>query len=307
MGLADTTRVNAARLQQAQNFSDPLAMAIIKGDVKEVQRLLEQGSNPHLLLDTGAAHNYTLLMMNAARTPVTEEIRLQIGRALLDYGIDINAESSAGETALILATKYGHSPLSQALLDAGANPKSKLPETGYTPLMFASGTFAEGANEKGDGNIELVMQLIQKGASASCKSRQGSTALHFAAYKGHAEVAELLIDKGADVNGKTGASVTPLILSAKNGDLPLLKLLVRKGARLNEQDINGQSALMVAAWNFHEEAVRYLLDKGADADLKSNDGRTALTGTLLRSNMLDKSWPAQQRIIQMLEEHTKGR
>ena len=292
---------------QLLSLSAPLSMAVITGNVKEAQRLLAEGSNPHLWFSTGAGYNYTTLMINAGRTPVTENVRLQMGRVLLDHGVDVNAKNRAGETALLLATKFGHCPLSLALLDAGADAKAAAVPTGYTPLMFACGTFAEGANEKGDGNIELIERLLQKGSSVTRKSRGGSTALHSAAHKGHVNVAKLLINKGADVNGKVDSGVTPLILAATNGDLSLAKVLIENGARLNEQDMHGQTALMAAAWYFHQEVVRYLLDNGSDADLKSRNGRTALVGTILRSDMLDESWTAQQRIIQMLEEHTESR
>ena len=48
------------------------------------------------------------------------------------------------------------------------------------------------------GHTEIVAVLLEHGADINVKSRDGSTALHAAAFLGRAETAKLLLEKGAD-------------------------------------------------------------------------------------------------------------
>jgi ankyrin repeat protein len=62
----------------------------------------------------------------------------------------------------------------------------------------------------------------------------GSTALHHAAWRGHADVVKLLLQAGADVNAKTRSnSETPLHLAAMHGHTDVIQLLLQAGADVN--------------------------------------------------------------------------
>ena len=50
---------------------------------------------------------------------------------------EINARDDYGDTALMLAARYGHKEIAQALLDKGANPDAQ-DKGGYTALMLAA-------------------------------------------------------------------------------------------------------------------------------------------------------------------------
>lgn len=49
------------------------------------------------------------------------------------------------------------------------------------------------------------------------QDREGATALHHAAFKGHAEVVEILLDNGAKIEATDYLGGTPLIVAAFNG------------------------------------------------------------------------------------------
>jgi ankyrin repeat protein len=57
--------------------------------------------------------------------------------ALLAKGVDVNAKSEYGQTALMWAALFGHSTLIQLLLDKGADPNAKTPQN-WTALMYAA-------------------------------------------------------------------------------------------------------------------------------------------------------------------------
>ena len=44
-------------------------------------------------------------------------------RMLLESGVDLNAQSHLGETAMVLALRDGNTNLANALLDLGADPE----------------------------------------------------------------------------------------------------------------------------------------------------------------------------------------
>jgi ankyrin repeat protein len=51
-----------------------------------------------------------------------------------------------------------------------------------------------------DDDAAKVKELLEKGADANARDRDGLTPLHYAAKHGHADVVKLLIEKGANVN-----------------------------------------------------------------------------------------------------------
>jgi ankyrin repeat protein len=76
----------------------------------------------------------------------------------------------------------------KTLLDKGANPN--VPDNlGYAPLMHALLTEVS--------SLELVKLLLEHGADAKAKAKDGFTALSFAKRKGWHEVVMLLVKAGA--------------------------------------------------------------------------------------------------------------
>lgn len=61
-----------------------------------------------------------------------------------------------------------------------------------------------------NGKREVVVFLLDRGASVDGRSREGHCALHGAAFLGEAEIVDLLLDRGADVNAASRSGETPL-------------------------------------------------------------------------------------------------
>jgi ankyrin repeat protein len=101
------------------------------------------------------------------------------------------------------------------------------------------------ATKKGDA--ARVAELLQSDPSlAQTRDEEGSTPLHHAAWKGHAEVAALLLDAGADVNAQnenTHYGGTPLHAAAHGNQRTVAEVLIARGADLNARSGNGRTPL----------------------------------------------------------------
>nr|XP_020764650.1 2-5A-dependent ribonuclease [Odocoileus virginianus texanus]XP_020764651.1 2-5A-dependent ribonuclease [Odocoileus virginianus texanus] len=118
-----------------------------------------------------------------------------------------------------------------------------------------------------DEKIELVQQLLERGADVNFQEEWGWSPLHNAVQIGREDIVDLLLSHGADpcLRKKNGA--TPFIIAGIVGDVKLLKLLLPKVADVNECDVNGFTAFMEAAVYGQVEALRFLYNNGAEVNL----------------------------------------
>ena len=138
-----------------------------------------------------------------------------------------------------------------------------------------------------DGNVQKVMNLLTLGAKVNATDGRGYSALiNVEACKGHndptrMELVELLIAKGAEVNLRSRDGTTALMYAARNGDTQAVNALLRSGASVNMADNEGETTLMkAAASSCSEETVRALLSAGADLSAVQHDqiGHLAFVG-----------------------------
>ncbi|KLT22609.1 ankyrin repeat domain protein [Wolbachia endosymbiont of Armadillidium vulgare str. wVulC] len=90
------------------------------------------------------------------------------------------------------------------------------------------------------------------------------TALHWAAEKGNVEIVLKLIEKGASVNQFGSCGWTALHLAAANGNIEIIKILVKNRANVNQKNVAKLTALYEAVRNRHKEVTKFLLLNGAD-------------------------------------------
>ncbi len=77
------------------------------------------------------------------------------------------------------------------------------------------------------GHKDLVLLLLQLGASVNCTNIFGNTPLHKAGHTGNTEIAQLLLAAGADTHAVNGYGLTPLHCAAENGSVALCKMLIQ--------------------------------------------------------------------------------
>ncbi|RKK80919.1 hypothetical protein BFJ68_g17676 [Fusarium oxysporum] len=143
----------------------------------------------------------------------------------------------------------------------------------------------------GNGNIEVVKMLLEKGADAAAATTDGLTPLYEASQKGHLEIAKMLIEKGADVTTADKGGRTPLHEASKNGHLEIANMLLEKGADAATATTDGLTPLYEASQKGHLEIAKMLIEKGADVTTADKGGRTPLheaskKGHLEIANML---------------------
>ena len=97
------------------------------------------------------------------------------------------------------------------------------------------------------GMTDRVQEILAQDPSLiQFRDADGSTLLHYAAWKGHADVAAVLLDAGADVNAQDNNGHyggTPLHTAAHGNQQPGAELLIARGADVNVRSGNGRTPL----------------------------------------------------------------
>ena len=127
------------------------------------------------------------------------------------------------------------------------------------------------------GDRPAVSRLLAAGADPDTAQPDGTTALHWAAYRDDAALVDLLLRGGATVGAGNRYGVEPLSLAASRGHGAVVERLLAAGADPDTALPGGETALMSAARAGSVRAVAALLDAGADPDAaEQTRGQTAL-------------------------------
>jgi len=78
------------------------------------------------------------------------------------------------------------------------------------------------------GSLEVVQELLQRGASPSTPNDKGQIPLHYAASKGHNGIGKILLEYGGggDVNARDKAKQCPIHRAASNNKDAFIRLLL---------------------------------------------------------------------------------
>ncbi|KAK6944188.1 Major sperm protein (MSP) domain [Dillenia turbinata] len=115
-----------ARLFDALRLGDSLCIAARKGDVRTINRLLENGA----AINGRDQHCWTALHRASFKG------KIDAVKALIEKGIDIDARDADGYTALHCAVESGHVEVIEMLVKKGADVDSRT-NKGVTPLQIA--------------------------------------------------------------------------------------------------------------------------------------------------------------------------
>jgi len=297
-GHTDVARVLIEGGAAVDGDSPPIFAAAGKGNLELVNLLLEHKANPAAFstqhagccgLHIAAEKNYVDVVESLLKSGVDVNIRsekqkltplisaaccgsLEAVKALLKASADIDAQSSTGNTALMLAIDRGKIDVALTLIEAGANLEIK-GQKGWTALHNA----ASGGDK---GYKEVAEALIKHNASVDALSETLLTPLHEAAGKSLVDLVRLLVDAGADVNARDKFSNTPLRMCASNAqsfaNLETFKqsvqILLDAGADINSgTTINTTSLHSVVKWG-NIDAVKFMLEHGADPNIRTTKG-----------------------------------
>ncbi|VDB87460.1 unnamed protein product [Peniophora sp. CBMAI 1063] len=162
----------------------------------------------------------------------------------------------------------------------------------------------------GNGQVNVVAELLDRGADVDARDRLGHTALHYAAHRVQVAVMLLLLDRGASIDATPAVNyLTPLacvvwrrhraaarlllalgaIITAPHtsrvavfyaaasvGDVATAQAMIRLGVDVNSIDDLGKSALHRAAGGGNYKMVETLLEYGVNVNARSWRGNTPL-------------------------------
>ncbi len=115
--------------------------------------------------------------------------------------------------------------------------------------------------------------LEQPDISLDIKDEQGNTPLHRAIVKNQVEIVEQLLKKGASRHTQNEQGLNALDLATKNQRLEITKQLLKQGSRVNEIGPDGKTALHHAAAGQRADIVSLLIEAGANTTIKDNQGK----------------------------------
>lgn len=140
-------------------------------------------------------------------------------------------------------------------------------------FLFLTGCVTKLQSAALNGNVENVLELLEKGESISETDFYGWTALHYSARYGQDTIVNLLLNKGAEINAQGKHGETPLYVAARNCHEKVVRTLLGKGVNISVKvqydDNDGllwTPLLIASEEGCAAKIVKDLLNAGADAN-----------------------------------------
>lgn len=137
-------------------------------------------------------------------------------------------------------------------------------------LLLAAPALAESplADAIENGRRAAALELIDQGADVNAAQGDGTTPLHWAAYRLDAGLVERLIEEGALPNTSNRYGASPLGEAVKGANAEIVARLLEAGADVESPNADGETALMLAARSGSTEVAKLLLDAGAEVNAR---------------------------------------
>ena len=215
--------------------TSPLHLAVINAHYDVALQLLERGADPaaaepgwtplHQLVWTRRPNRH---YNNPAAFPTGTVTDLELARALVAHGADVNARQTAeprdgyrnmlnrsGATPFLLAAKAVDLEMMRLLLELGADPLLAN-EDGTTALLVAAGVGIWSSSESpgsAEEALAAVKLMVELGDSVATVDDNGDAALHGAVMRGSPELVLYLLEHGAALDPVNERGWTPLTIA----------------------------------------------------------------------------------------------
>uniref|UniRef100_A0A8C7KFB3 KN motif and ankyrin repeat domain-containing protein 4 n=2 Tax=Oncorhynchus kisutch TaxID=8019 RepID=A0A8C7KFB3_ONCKI len=189
----------------------------------------------------------------------------------------VNLADGNGNTALHYSVSHSNFPVVKLLLDTGLCEVDTQNKAGYTAVMLASLTAADGSDD-----MEVALQLLRQGDVNARASQAGQTALMLAVSHGRTAMVRLLLSCQADLNIQDKDGSTALICACEHSHVEIARILLESDhCDTSLTDKDGQSALSVAVAASHSELVDLLKTHSDSTTQASNLSSTTTSATII--------------------------
>lgn len=279
------------------------ADAIVKGDIKKLQRLLRDDRS---LIQARSMREHRAMLLHYVSANGVEGYRqktpkniVAVTEVLLEAGAEVDAEADVyggGATTLGLVATSIHpdragvqNPLMQILLDhgaqidhetAGGNEENSVIAALDNGRPAAAAYLADrGArlnllSAAGVGRLDVVKSYFNEDGTRKAKTsqKQVQRAFLYACTWGQSNVVEFLLDKGVDLDKGGDGGQTPLHCAAIGGQLRTIKLLLKFNPHLELRNMYGGTVLGQTLWSaahggdekVYAEIIETLIAAGAN-------------------------------------------
>jgi ankyrin repeat protein len=228
-------------------------VAVFKGYVEVVEVLIEAKVDIDVRQANDMSEEDGLSpIMLAARDGFLEILETLLTRARPN----VNLRNWKGDNALMIAVNAGQVEAAKLLLSHEMIDVNAANDNGLTPLMIA----AQG------GLLEIIPELVAKGANINAQSNMGWTPILLAADGNHADVVEVLSScEAIQLNSTEAASGwTALHYAVTWGNTALVELLLSKGADAAIRDKINHFRAVDYAPHFNEKGILSLLEASGE-------------------------------------------
>ncbi|KAK4691943.1 glycerophosphodiester phosphodiesterase, partial [Lecanoromycetidae sp. Uapishka_2] len=222
--------IDAPFWQDAEGYA-PLHLSVIEGHPTTTKTLLE-AENWRGASDRKAAVRKHMSKSGEVLALAVKASFVVIVRLLVEAGVDLDYQDDQGETALHVASRFGHTECASILLEGSESQRAdtEIGENtfGWTPLFIACV----------DGRIGIVQLLIAAKVDLGRSDTDGWTAKEHAALRGHMDIAHALAN--ATSSQTFSGSGSPRN-SATNTTTPNKSIADRKSNTNGTTNTNGSS------------------------------------------------------------------
>ncbi|MGK0182674.1 MAG: ankyrin repeat protein [Halioglobus sp.] len=266
--------------QASKNGSTPLYVAIRHKKIEAVKRLIAKGAD----VNKGISSDMTPLY--AALHHGHTDIALEL---LKSDGIDLDAKTEEGSTALYIAAELNYPEVVEKLLEKGANPNI-CRKDGFGPIHIA--TKFE--------HVEVCEKLLRnRSTNPRLPLKSGNTALHLAVEAGNFQLSRMLGRRKSDIEAKGLGGNTAMMLAVKNCDVALAKLFFEKTQNDSLGAIVSGSALSSSGYYSRAPGIK-LQNLKKQLDSTNDKGETPLlvAASLGLTEIVDMAIPSIKDVIQ---------
>ena len=261
----------------------------------------------------------------------------------LEKGIDINAKTNTGMTALQMASFKNSKFYIRLLVKHGANVNehSSFKSAAHIAMINDYKESIEELVEQGadihalyddetmlhyavnSGFKGLVKTLIEKGVSLDMRNKRGETVLGLSIFQRGAML-EILLEQGVNlqtlVHTNETIPQTPIGYATFLGHMSTVETLLEKGADINQKEVTGKTPILIAAEKQHSSLIQYFLSKNCSLDFLSwevtettdqgveeaeIEDDTDLPGTIVEHFIEKTEFPPNAKQIRIFQSHEK--